>query len=104
MPSRDSFTAMRWMRLTSFAELKPDIWKPTPERASSSAEMLGRPAESGPVIVPLLSNMSWLIFSCSVMRPSNAASRASVPTGVSASATTLKRSSSATQVARTRVR
>ena len=43
---------------------KADIWKPMPSRASSSADLLGRPAESGPVIVPLLSSMSWLIFSC----------------------------------------
>ena len=76
---------MRWMRLTSRADhSNADIWKPMPSRASSSADLLGRPAESGPVIVPLLSNMSWLTFSCSVMRASSATSRASAPAGASA--------------------
>src|SRR6188768_985787 len=90
MPSRDSFTAMRWMRLMSLAEnSKADIWKPMPLRASSSAERFGRPAESGPVMVPLLSNMSWLIFSLVVMRARSAASRASVLGGASAIAATL---------------
>jgi hypothetical protein len=59
MPRRDSFTAMRWIRLRSFAEYSnADIWKPMPLRASSSDDRCGRPAESGPVIVPLLSSMS----------------------------------------------
>ena len=90
MPSRDSFNAMRWMRLMSLAEnSKADIWKPMPLRASSSAERFGRPAESGPVIVPLLSNMSWLIFSFVVMRARSAVSRGSAPGGASAIATTL---------------
>src|SRR4051812_26139060 len=78
MPSRDSCTAIFWMRLMSAAESSnADIWKPTPVRASSSADMLGRPAESGPVIVPLLRSMSWLIFSCSVVRCTSSTSRAS---------------------------
>src|SRR6185436_537214 len=78
MPSRDSLMAMRWIRFTSRADhSKADIWKPMPARANSSAVRLGRPAESGPVIVPLLSNMSWLTFSSSVMRASSAVSRGS---------------------------
>ena len=55
-----------------------------PSRARSSADLLGRPAESGPVMVPLLSSMSWLTFSASVMRESSATSRESAPTGTSA--------------------
>ena len=87
IPSRDSFTAMRCMRFTSRADhSKADIWNPMPSRASSSAVLLGRPAESGPVIVPLLSSMSWLTFSCSVMRASRARSRGSAAGVVSACA------------------
>src|SRR3954463_5441796 len=89
MPSRDSSTAIFWMRLMSAAEnSKADIWKPMPLRASSSADRLGRPAESGPVIVPLLSSMSWLIFSLVVMRARSAASRGSAPGTTSATALT----------------
>ena len=105
MPSRDSVTAMRWMRLTSRADhSKADIWKPMPSRASSSADLLGRPAESGPVIVPLLSNMSWLTFSCSVMRASNAVSRASGLGGVSARQGSARTLTSASRMAADRMR
>jgi hypothetical protein len=84
--------AMRWMRLMSLAE---NFEGRHLEADAAARELLGStvsagPRNPGPVIVLLLSSMSWLIFSFVVMRASNAASRASVPGGESARAATLR--------------